>query len=166
MVIYVKELNVKIEISGELLRKMLSYEQAIYDDERGGILLGMYDSQSYYYKITDFTVPNEFDQAGQLFFVRSKHGAQQVINEQWRKSHGLINYLGEWHTHPEKKPKPSAVDLSLIQQIIEDESAVWPEVLMIILGQKDTATLIVTTVADNRQFEIGVNIKYAGIHNR
>lgn len=29
----------------------------------------------------------------------------------WHQSGGLVDYLGEWHTHPQALPTPSSVDI-------------------------------------------------------
>ena len=35
---------------------------------------------------------------------------QQAALARWRQSDGTIDYLGEWHTHPEHSPSPSTID--------------------------------------------------------
>ncbi len=159
MIINVKEKDIQIEIPNKLLKSMSSYEQSSNEDEKGGILLGKYDSANHCYCITEFTLPTKNDESGPLYFVRNKEAAQKVINSRWNESKGIINYLGEWHTHPQVRPVPSTVDLKLIRQIIREQSAVWPEVLMLIIGQDRTATLIVAPVIGRgkKQHRIEVN---------
>jgi integrative and conjugative element protein (TIGR02256 family) len=36
---------------------------------------------------------------------------------EWEKSQETMDYLGEWHTHPENNPRPSALDLREWRQI-------------------------------------------------
>ena len=43
-------------------------------------------------------------------------------------------YIGEWHTHPEDKPKPSAVDYNSIKNNYHTALLVVPLLLMIIVG--------------------------------
>jgi len=31
--------------------------------------------------------------------------------KKWRASGGTLDYVGEWHTHPEQQPVPSRLDL-------------------------------------------------------
>ena len=100
--------------------------------------------------------------------VTNKDVAQKEINRQWMESDGLVNYLGEWHTHAQVNPKPSIVDLSLLRQIIKDHSSLWPHLLMLILGQAGSAILIVVEQKRKRrmQFKVEVNISNAGVSNR
>ena len=37
---------------------------------------------------------------------------QQVALRHWRASQMTMDYLGEWHTHPESNPSPSLLDMS------------------------------------------------------
>lgn len=50
-----------------------------------------------------------------IFFLfeenRSAHH-QQIALEQWHVSEKKMDYLGEWHTHPEINPPPSGVDIN------------------------------------------------------
>ena len=107
------------------------------------------------YVITDITIPGSNDKQGPFFFVRDRIDAQEQINEYWNESDGIINYLGEWHTHPQEYPIPSHVDNALIRQVIDDGSVIWPEMLMIIVGIKNTITLIVTekSVENRKQYK-------------
>jgi len=34
----------------------------------------------------------------------AKYPAQLIVIKDWVLSGGAVNYLGEWHTHPESKP--------------------------------------------------------------
>lgn len=153
MVIEVRKIGVKVEIPDEVMSNMARYEQLPAENEKGGILLGMYDKDNQYYQITDFTVPTEHDNSGPSHFVRNKDVAQKEINRQWMESDGLVNYLGEWHTHAQVNPKPSIVDLSLLRQIIKDHSSLWPHLLMLILGQAGSAILIVVEQKRKRRMQ-------------
>ena len=113
MVIEVRKIGVKVEIPDEVMSNMARYEQLPAENEKGGILLGMYDKDNQYYQITDFTVPTEHDNSGPSHFVRNKDVAQKEINRQWMESDGLVNYLGEWHTHAQVPLRfPAALPLA------------------------------------------------------
>ena len=91
--------ELKLNISEEFLNRFNQSEQFPGQVEAGGILLGKYDLQSHTYYISGITTPNKNDRAGFSFFIRSKKSAQKEINKAWKKSNGIVNYLGEWHTH-------------------------------------------------------------------
>ena len=104
------------------------------DMEAGGILLGKRYQKREEYIISDISELDERDIRSRFAFVRSKHSAQRIINQLWAESNGIINYLGEWHTHPEYRATPSQVDKKLIEQIIHDHSNVFVKVFLIIIG--------------------------------
>lgn len=82
--------------------------------ESGGILLGSsFESEEY---IMRASMPTSWDRQHRCLFIRDKRSAQIFIDYEWRNSGGTINYMGEWHTHPEDFPEPSRQDLLMIQQ--------------------------------------------------
>lgn len=128
--------NVSIEITENMLCKLLKHEQYYGMYESGGILLGKRTTDGKKYIITEITEQNQFDRSGPLFFIRDRIAAQHKINDLWIESKGLVNYIGEWHTHPCKNPRPSIIDRVLMQKIFREKSNVWDEAIMIIVGQQ------------------------------
>lgn len=126
--------DISVEITDDVLLVFDEYTQIHGRNEAGGILLGKYIPEKEYYVISVATKPTDKDNAGPLWFSRNRDAAQQIINVQWDNSDGLINYMGEWHTHPWKNPTPSSVDKSLMKKVIRDGSNVWKHLFMIIVG--------------------------------
>ena len=120
-------------IETKLLEKLYGYVQVGSAPENGGVLLGKKDIESETYFVTDLSVPSSKDIKRRFSFIRNKDVAQKLIDQRWKDSDGVENYLGEWHTHPEMNP-PSSVDKKLINTIIEDKSNVFSKVFLIILG--------------------------------
>jgi integrative and conjugative element protein (TIGR02256 family) len=60
--------------------------------------------------------------------------ANQFIEEDYEQSEHTRFYIGEWHTHPENTPMPSALDCSSIKDIYQTASLVMPFLFMIIVG--------------------------------
>jgi integrative and conjugative element protein (TIGR02256 family) len=79
--------------------------------EVGGVVLGRLILDSQDIVIDEITLPTAHDRGRTLSFFRSRGRTQRRINEAWRESHGTRIYLGEWHTHPQDNPEPSAQDL-------------------------------------------------------
>lgn len=79
--------------------------------EACGILLGeRRGERGEYLRVTHITEPCGTDQRQPTYYRRNTHGHQEVVSLLHRQSHGEIQYLGEWHTHPENKSSPSSVD--------------------------------------------------------
>ena len=149
--------GIQIEIAEEVLRQFHKCEQHFGEDEAGGILLGK-KRRDNTYLITEITLPNSRDLAGPCFFVRNKDSAQKVIDLKWNESKGIINYLGEWHTHSCKHPTPSFIDKRLINQIRKDGVSPFEIFLMIIVGQDKNLYIEVTDATyRNRSYTKCIN---------
>lgn len=77
--------------------------------EAGGILLGLRRGEHVH--VTGITQPGPDDRRARTAFHRARAFHQQQAWRQWRASGGVTDYLGEWHTHPEASPSPSARDI-------------------------------------------------------
>ena len=130
--------DITVALTESFLIKIKEYTQDIGKKESGGILLGGYIQEQNKYVITEASVPNGNDKRGPAFFIRDYKRAQKIIDKCWSESEGTINYLGEWHTHGCKNPQPSITDKELLKMIISDESNVWNEIFMLILGRNNT----------------------------
>src|SRR5690606_8785733 len=49
-------------------------------------------------------------------FHRAATGHRAVALQRWRKSGRVMDWVGEWHSHPERFPSPSSIDLRNWQQ--------------------------------------------------
>jgi integrative and conjugative element protein (TIGR02256 family) len=76
--------------------------------EAGGILLGHHRGP--HVEILKCTIPMPGDRRTRFGFVRHDKGHQETATREWRESGGAINFVGEWHTHPERHPTPSWID--------------------------------------------------------
>jgi integrative and conjugative element protein (TIGR02256 family) len=81
------------------------------EKEAGGMLLGRWISESRDLVIDEVTEPTKLDLKGRFHFIRRRRAAQRRVNKAWLDSNATLNYLGEWHSHPEDDPMPSQVDI-------------------------------------------------------
>lgn len=103
--------------------------------EQGGILLGrFYEDKVVIEKIS---TPTDLDKCSRYNFERHKLSAQIVVNYEFFNN-SQIMYLGEWHTHPEDNPTPSAVDLKMIKEQFTKNKITVPFLLLVIKGRKKT----------------------------
>lgn len=77
--------------------------------EAGGILLGY--RRADHLHIVEATEPGVEDHRHRTRFFRQRHRHQEIALRRWRESERTMDYLGEWHTHPELNPSPSHTDL-------------------------------------------------------
>src|ERR1700730_6975363 len=70
------------------------------DGEAGGVLLGRYRGP--HIEIMNCTTPLPEDLRTRFSFVWQDKGHQKAAIKEWLESGGSINFVGEWHTHPER----------------------------------------------------------------
>lgn len=85
--------------------------------EAGGILLG--HRAGHHIHVTSATGPLPNDRRARLSFDRLDAGHQQIAYDAWTDSGGTIDYVGDWHTHPQQMPNPSPKDYSEWEKLTE-----------------------------------------------
>jgi len=124
------ETNGFILIEEAVLRKMDKYrQQSIRSKEAGGIMLGF--RRGPHLEIIDITLPFPLDIRKRAFFYRCDPLHDKYANKLWKKSENTIDYLGEWHTHPELVPIPSVLDKSEWKKVTASQKS---EMAFLILG--------------------------------
>lgn len=96
-------------IEGHVRDFLLSHAQKKYSAaEAGGILLGRRSGGHIH--IISATGPLPNDRRARLSFDRLDSGHQKAAYDAWAKSEGTVDYVGDWHTHPQTIPVPSPKD--------------------------------------------------------
>lgn len=103
------------------------------DCETGGLLLGTVHGANLL--IVEATTHTSQDKRFRFFFERSPFGHQDVAQARWNDSGGTVRYLGEWHTHPEDHPHPSALDQLEWRKLATQRKDKRP-LLALIVGRK------------------------------
>ncbi|CEO21886.1 MAG: Mov34/MPN/PAD-1 family protein [Paraclostridium sordellii] len=130
---YVINKTTTLAISEAVLEKLYQYKQTGNKYEAGGILLGRVTSDYTKYEIIEISEPCNKDKRSRFSFVRNKNKAQKIVNRAFKESSGIIQYMGEWHTHPEKYPTPSSIDIKLLNDCSKQRNI--PKIIfMLILG--------------------------------
>lgn len=78
--------------------------------EAGGILLGY--RRGPHLHIVEATSPGPGDRGTPSRFWRNAASHQRRATQAWKESGRQLDYLGEWHTHPQRRPSPSVIDLA------------------------------------------------------
>ena len=93
------------EVFAQLLAHRQMHTKAC---EAGGLLLGF--RKPPYLHVTALTAPFPLDRRSRVRFTRCDPQHGLLAKELWQESNGLIDIVGEWHTHPEAHPMPSLID--------------------------------------------------------
>lgn len=128
-----------IKIKKEVWLKLQSYRQIEpHQPEGGGVLLGRIIKDSSDVVIDAITVPMKQDICQRYFFHKNLLAHQKLVSQAWDESGGTIHYLGEWHTHPEKRPTPSIHDLHEWKRVLQNTVSDVNELFFVIIGTETT----------------------------
>jgi integrative and conjugative element protein (TIGR02256 family) len=119
---------------GALLTLQRHQQVAPTSLEAGGMLLGRLRGAADVL-VETATEPDGQDVRSKTTFTRSRGPAQAIVNRVWEASSGLVNYLGEWHTHPEDRPEPSSIDLQNWRDIAQEATYEQSFLLFCIVGR-------------------------------
>lgn len=137
MILKIKQIGLSLEVKDELLNKLLEIGKTHYPREFGGFLIGYYSEDNMNLYITDTILPKKY-KVSEYSFERSIKGIENELTEFYTENPRKI-YIGEWHTHPDNSPTPSATDISAINTIINSKNTIPNPVLLIIGYCKTTA---------------------------
>lgn len=119
-------------IMPSVLNKLLSYRQIdVLKKESAGVLIG--ERRESHIVVHEISEPGEGDIRRRCFVDRRGPHHQAAVDEAFARSSGALQYLGEWHTHPEDQPTPSATDLATWRRNL----AAQDPMILLIIGRKD-----------------------------
>jgi len=99
-----------ILIEDEVLQVVAKFRQhKVNDPEAGGIFLGY--RRGCHIHVVNATAPAPGDSRSRYAFNRQDPVHQAMATRGWLDSNGCLDYVGDWHTHPEPYPTPSSLDL-------------------------------------------------------
>lgn len=83
-------------------------------NETGGVVIGHFDKVNQIVYVTRLVDAPPDSVRKPTEFTRGNKGLPKQINTIRRRTGGLIDYIGEWHTHPEGGRHPSPKDLRTV----------------------------------------------------
>src|SRR5260221_219252 len=125
--------DILLNFSDSVLQVFQSHAQTGSRPESGGVLLGTVHDRGL--MVTEATVPTKWDRQFRFLFERSPFGHRAAARRAWKKSNGVVRYIGEWHTHPQDVPLPSSIDLDEWRKLAKVRADGRP-LLAVIVGRK------------------------------
>lgn len=120
----------EIYFSPEALRHLQGYRQlSCLAKEAGGQLFGRRIEAGL--KITSATGPYKGDARTRTSYRSNPREANRMID--FMRQKGFI-YLGEWHTHPERHPRPSGSDIEAFGRLCENSEHASETLILVIQG--------------------------------
>lgn len=106
-------------------------QRRFYQREAGGQLFARVRENDW--EIVTATGPRSRDKRGRFSFWPHRASEQQEIFEHHAQG---LDYVGDWHTHPQDTPTPSADDLTSIAEVVLRSTHHLPGFLLLIVGRK------------------------------
>lgn len=131
--------SIKIEIASSVLQVWEYYKQdGLFSREACGILIGTFLEKQNLLKITNCTKPLPLDERSKYSFVLKDSGHQKAVDQARFHSDGQRNYIGTWHTHPERHPKPSYEDKQDWKKVV-DRNPNLSQFVFVIVGTESVS---------------------------
>ena len=122
----------KVELTKDVRDRMILCLANAKRREIGGILMAE-QVEPGEFRIVEFSL-DEF--AGNVnHFVRSPEHHQAALNAFFARTgndYARYNYLGEWHSHPNHAPNPSATDINSMRDLLDEERNISFAILLIV----------------------------------
>ncbi len=113
--------------------------------EAGGQLFARFDGPRII--VAEATGPRHTDRRTRTSYLPDRAAEQREIVE--RHTCGL-NYVGDWHTHPDSVPKPSPRDLASMAECVTKSAHALNGFLLVIVGQADAPTGLHVSIHDKQ----------------
>ena len=81
------------------------------DPEAFGVLVGDKELEIERYGLVEITVPQKEDRCSRMSYTLRDPEHQRIVDRLYNDSEGQLIYFGTWHTHPEKNPHASYIDI-------------------------------------------------------
>ena len=113
-------------------------------NETGGVLVGSFDLQNRIVYIVD-TVPSPPDsEEWPTLYIRGCQGLKKSLDDIYEVTNGMLEYIGEWHSHPDMSPtSPSDDDLQVFSWLTGLMDSDGLPALMMIVGQRGNTSCFV-----------------------
>jgi integrative and conjugative element protein (TIGR02256 family) len=125
-----------------LAAHLKSLRLAALPNETGGVLLGYHDFNVGAIVLVDALPAPSDSHASSDSFERGTSGLAKAVQDASARTAGIVNYVGEWHTHPRgHSAKPSRDDLIQLAELSLAMHGDGLPALQLIVGENDIQVL-------------------------
>lgn len=133
----------RLQLSEAAIQQMRAARRSRLPRETGGVLVGVFDFEQSTIHVTDaLDAPADSNELN-YGFVRGYAGLKSRLDSIERRTMGQLEYVGEWHSHPEGvSTLPSTDDQVLLTWVASHVAREGTPAVMIISGDEDCRVLI------------------------
>ncbi|MDD3490245.1 MAG: ThiF family adenylyltransferase [Paludibacter sp.] len=114
---FANDSNWRLRIRGEVVNEIKKDLISNIPNETGGLLIGKIDSKRKVIYVTRFTKAPSDSIKKPYFFTRGTNNVPEEIEFIRDKTGNLIDYVGEWHSHPNGSSQLSDTDRQAISEL-------------------------------------------------
>ncbi len=131
----------------KLISKLSKLRMDKLPNETGGVLLGSFDLERRIIYIVD-TIPSPPDsQEWPTLYIRGCKGLERIVCNVTKKTDGMLEYIGEWHSHPNSAATtPSTDDIQVFSWLTERMDLDGLPALMMIVGESNRISCFVAKI--------------------
>lgn len=125
--------DIEVEIMPAAVSAMLAHRQkSLFSREAGGQMFATLSANRW--RIEAATGPRNGDRRSRFHFWPDRKAEQEEINRFYERG---LEFVGDWHTHPEDVPRPSSSDLTSVGNVVRESRHALPGILMCIVGRRE-----------------------------
>lgn len=150
-----------LQLTAAAIGHMLKHKQdRFWKSEAGGQLFATFSDQLV--SIEQATGPRSQDCRTRFGFAPDRDAERREIRAMHQRG---LHYVGDWHTHPERRPVPSHRDESSMLETVDLSSRRIPGFVLIVVGNGEMpACLSVSFVQPGRHTELRIEAPTTGVH--
>lgn len=118
-----------------LLEKISQARKERLPNETGGVLIGSFDMQRKVVYVVDTVLSPPDSKEWPTVYIRGCQGLKKKVEKIQRITTGMLDYVGEWHSHPGCGTTPSSDDMKAFEWLVEIMDVCGQPVLMLIAAE-------------------------------
>lgn len=128
-----------VSVSDAVLETIRQYRHGHLPNETGGVLLGSFDlARSIVHILAALPAPPDSAQSP-TYFIRGAKDLKPQVDAFQGGSAGMVNYVGEWHSHTNSvPPRPSSDDETVFAHLKEHLGSTGAPYVMLICGEYES----------------------------
>lgn len=129
------------------LKTIFAARSGSLPSETGGVLVGSYDMPRKTVYVVDTILSPPDSVEWPTVYIRGCQGLTNKLNTIISTTAGQLEYIGEWHSHPDQTPiSPSSLDVAAFQKLAQIMNANGIPPLMLIAGENNEYNFFLETI--------------------